>query len=48
VKRLFRLHDKGKQKAFEIEIDDRVALTTRRVNAIVTPAEEAPTRRFDY
>jgi hypothetical protein len=29
-------------------MDDRVALTTRRRNAIVLPPGEAPLRRFDY
>jgi hypothetical protein len=42
------LKSRGKQKPFEIEPDDRVALTTRRRNAIVPPAEEAAARRFGY
>jgi len=29
-------------------MNDRVALTTRRRNAIVLPPEEATPRRFDY
>jgi hypothetical protein len=38
----------AKQKPFEFEINDRVALTTRRRNAIVPRSEEATLRRFDY
>jgi hypothetical protein len=45
---LFRLKRTGQQKAFEFEMDDRVALTTRRRNAIVLPPEEAAPRRFDH
>jgi len=45
---MFRSETKAKQKPFETEIDHRVALTTRRRNAIVLPPEEATPRRFDY
>jgi len=37
-----------KQKHFELEMDDRVALTALRRNAMVPSPEEAPWRRFDY
>jgi hypothetical protein len=45
---LFRLKRTGKQKPFEFEMNNRVALTTHRRNAIVLPPEEATPRRFDY
>jgi len=37
-----------KQKHFESEMGNRVALTTCRRNAIVLPPEETPLRRLDY
>jgi hypothetical protein len=45
---LFRSNRLGKQKPFEFDMVDRVALTTRRRNAIVLRSEEATRRRFDY
>jgi hypothetical protein len=45
---LFRLKRTGQQKPFEVEVDDRVALTARCPDAIVLRSEEATMRRFDY